>query len=80
MPQTLKEEVLQMVAALNDEEALSILKNEIEVLSHQSNHDAIDDLPAKERAELMQLINEPDEKDTISFDEYKRLTERWRTK
>lgn len=40
--------------------------------------DAIDELCDEDKAELLELINEPDEKDTVSHEEYLMATERWR--
>jgi len=79
MPLTLKEEVLQLVANLNDENALAMVKAEIEYFNNKEDLDVLDELSADDRAELMELINEPDEKDTLNHDEYLKATARWRT-
>ncbi len=79
MPLTLKEEVLQLVANLNDENALAMVKAEIEYFNNKEELDVLDELSADDRAELMELINEPDEKDTLNHDEYLKATARWRT-
>ena len=41
--------------------------------------DLFDELSDKDKAELMELINEPDEKDTVCHDKYLKDTERWRS-
>jgi hypothetical protein len=79
MPLTLKEEVLQMVAALEDENALAMIKAEIEYINNKGELDVFSELSAGDKAELMELINEPGEKDTISHNEYLKATARWRT-
>ena len=78
MPLTLKEEVLQMVALLEDENALAIVKAEIEYINNKGELDTFNGLSPADRVELMELINEPDEKDTVSHDEYLKATARWR--
>jgi hypothetical protein len=79
MPLTLKEEVLKMVAALDDENALAMVKAEIEYFNGNGEPDVFDELSTEDREELNQLLNEPAEKDTVSHDEYLKATARWRT-
>lgn len=76
MPLTLKEEVLKMVESLDDD-GLAIVKAEIEYINN-AEPDVIDQLSERDRAELLQLINDPDEKDTVSHEEYLKATSRWR--
>jgi hypothetical protein len=79
MTHTLKEEVLQMVASIDDENILSILKTDIEELNQQGKHDWADELSEEEFKELEAQLNEPDtEENTVSWDEYQKLTARWR--
>jgi hypothetical protein len=79
MTRTLKEEVLQMVASIDDENILSILKTDIEELNQQGKHDWADELSEEEFKELEAQLNEPDtEENTVSWDEYQKLTARWR--
>ena len=40
--------------------------------------DVTDDLSANEIAELRELVLEPDDKDTITLDEFKNITVEWR--
>ncbi len=79
MPLTLKEEVLQMITGLDDENALALLKAEIEYINSDGQLDVIDELSPNDKAELMGLINEPIEKNTITHEEYLNATARWRT-
>lgn len=79
MTRTLKEEVLQMVASIDDENILSILKTDIEELNQQGKHDWADELSEEEFKELEAQLNEPDtEENTVSWEEYQKLTARWR--
>lgn len=75
---SLKEQVLQMVSSINDEQLLELVKADIEYFN--KSEDIFDELNSKEREELFNLINEPDEKDTLTEDEYKAATTKWRTK
>jgi len=79
MPLTLKEEVLQMVASMEDENALAMVKAEIDYINNKGELNVLDELSPKDRLELMELFNEPDDKDTVSHDEYLKATARWRT-
>lgn len=79
MTHTLKEEVLQMVASIDDENVLSIIKQDITELNQQAKHDWADELSEEEFKELEAQLNEPDtEENTVSWDEYQKLTARWR--
>ena len=55
------------------------MKADIEYFNDK-NTDIIDELNVEDREELMNLLNEPDEKDTMTEDEYKAATAKWRTK
>ena len=79
MSLTLKDEVLQMVAELEDENALATVKAEIEYFNSNGKLDVFDDLSPEDRAELMRLIDEPDDENTISHEDYLKTTARWRT-
>ena len=76
---SLKEEVLQMVASIDHEELLELVKADIEHF-HNKAVDIFDELSSKDKEELINLINEPDEKDTLTEDEFKAATAKWRTK
>jgi hypothetical protein len=76
---SLKEQVLQMVSTINDEKLLELLKADIEYFSSKET-DVIDELNDIDKEELLNQVNEPDEKDTLTEEEYKALTAKWRTK
>ena len=76
---SLKEEVLQMVASIDHEELLELVKADIEYFNNKAE-DIFDELSSKDKEELINLINEPDEKDTLTEDEFKAATAKWRTK
>jgi hypothetical protein len=75
---SIKEQVIQMVSKIEDEKLLELVKADIEYFS--SSTDILDDLSDKEREELLNMVNEPDEKDIVTEDEYKATTAKWRTK
>lgn len=76
---TLKEEVLQLVSSIQDNHLLELVKADIEYFKDKET-DILDELNVTEREELLNLVNEPDEKDTLTEDEYKAATAKWRTK
>lgn len=75
----LKEEVIALISSVNDENLLELVKADIEYF-YNKDIDIIDDLYYTDKAELLNLANEPDEKDTLSEEEFKAATARWRTK
>jgi hypothetical protein len=75
---SIKEQVIQMVSKIEDEKLLELVKADIEYFS--SSTDILDDLSDKQREELLNMVNEPDEKDILTEDEYKATTAKWRTK
>ena len=76
---SLKDRVIEMVSSIDDEQLLELVKADIEYFNDK-NTDIIDELNIEDREELMNLLNEPDEKDTMTEDEYKAATAKWRTK
>ena len=75
----LKEQVIEMVSLINDEQLLELVKADIEYFNDR-NTDILDELNNTDREDLLNLLNEPDEKDTFTEDEYKAATAKWRTK
>ena len=75
---SLKEEVLQMVSSITNEQLLELVKADIEYFN--KDEDVLDELNFQDREELLNLVNEPDEKDTLTEDEYKAATAKWRIK
>ncbi|MEO6187319.1 MAG: hypothetical protein ABIO82_06445 [Ginsengibacter sp.] len=75
---SLKEQVLQMVSSKNYEHLLELIKADIEYFNN--GVDILDELNSADKQELLNLLNEPDEKDTLNADEFKEATSKWRTK
>jgi hypothetical protein len=81
MTRTLKEEVLQMVASIDDENILFILKQDINELNQQGKHDWADELSEEEFKELEAQLNEPDtEENCVSQEEFNQFIQKWRSK
>lgn len=76
---SLKEQVLEMVSLINNEQLLELVKADIEYFNDK-NTDILDELNTTDREELLNLLNEPDEKDSFTEDEYKAATSKWRIK
>lgn len=76
---SLKEQVLQMVSSIEDPQLLELVKADIEYFGDKTT-DILDELYYADKDELLSLANEPDEKDTITEEEFKEATARWRTK
>ncbi len=76
---SLKEKVLQMISATEDENLLELVKANIQHFNDKKT-DILDDLCYSDKEELLNLINEPDEKDTLSEPEFKDAISRWRIK
>jgi len=76
---SLKEQVLQMVLAIEDEQLLELVKADIEYFNNKET-DILDELNDADKEELLNQVNEPDEKDTRSEEEYKAATAKWRKK
>lgn len=76
---SLKEQVLQMVSSIEDSQLLQLVKADIEYFGDKTT-DILDELYYADKEEVLSLANEPDEKDTITEEEFKEATARWRTK
>ncbi len=65
-----------MVSAIEDERLLELIKADIEYFSSKEN-DILDELNDANKEELLNQLNEPDEKDTLTEEEYKAATAKW---
>jgi len=68
-----------MVSSIEDSQLLQLVKADIEYFGDKTT-DILDELYYADKEELLSLANEPDEKDTITEEEFKEATARWRTK
>ena len=74
-----KQQLIQQISKINDEDILIMLEEELSYRL-QSKSDVTDELTAYELNELVTLANEPSENNTVSVDEFRKVTESWRTK
>ena len=73
---SLKEEVLQLVVSIEDEETLLLLKNNIETLKNQ---DITNDLSKENWEELRNMVNEPFGYETLSQHQFDESIKQWRS-
>ncbi len=73
---SLKEEVLQLVVSIEDEETLLLLKNNIDTLKNQ---DVTNDLSKENWEELRNMVNEPFGYETISQHQFAESIKQWRS-
>jgi hypothetical protein len=76
----LKKELLDYIENTNDEELLSLLKEDFVFYGKVKDADITDSLSEGQLKDLKSLSEEDDIKDAMALDEYKKATEQWRTK
>ncbi|MEY2916947.1 MAG: hypothetical protein RIS73_661 [Bacteroidota bacterium] len=78
----LKKELHKLIDNTEDEELLSMVKEDM--IAYQTkvnkNFDDLSDLSPEDRAELEELATEDIDKDTISLDEFKQHLDEWHSK
>lgn len=77
----LKKELHELIDNMENEQLLNMVKEDIvEYQKRDIAFDDLSDLTPDERAELEELANEDPDKDTISFDEFKKEISEWVSK
>jgi uncharacterized protein YbaP (TraB family) len=76
----LKKELTKLIEETNDEELLSMVKEDMVFYNTSKGTDITDSLSDEQIKELEKLASEPDEKDTITLNEFNKATDKWRTK
>ena len=76
----LKKELTRLIDETNDEELLSLVKEDMVFYKTSEDSDITDNLSEEQLKELEKLAAEPDEKNTITLDEFNKATDKWRTK
>ncbi len=74
----IKNEVLQMVQKIDDEQLLQLLKEDIK--NFTEGNDITSDLVPQDREELIKLASEPDDHETLTEQEFTNATAKWRIK
>ena len=78
--QEIKEKLHSLIEQTNNEVLLEDLLLEASTRIHTTNPHEAEGLSKEDYDELISLVNEPPEKDTISYDELKSSLSRWFTK
>ena len=73
----IKEKLHSLIEETNNEVLLEDLLLEATSRIHSSNSYEVEGLAKDDYQDLMSLVNEPPEKDTISYDELKRSLSKW---
>lgn len=76
----LKKDLVRLIEETEDENLLSMVKEDIAFYQTAKNTDITDSLSAEQLKELEQLATEPGEKDTMTLNEFNKATAKWRTK
>jgi len=76
----LKKELVAYIENTNDEELLSLLKEDFLFYRKVKDTDITDDLSNEQLRELKALSEEDKTKDTHTLEEFKKATEKWRTR
>ncbi len=80
MNSALKQELIEKIAVTNDDELLQILKADYDYFMKENEADVLDELSQSDREELVNILKEPFGENTESYEDFKRATNRWRTK
>jgi len=80
MPSSLKQELLDKISATEDNELLQILKPDCDYFTGEGKKDIIDELSSEDRKELLNMLNGPFGDETESYEDFKKATDKWRTK
>ena len=76
----IKKELIACIENTNDEELLSLMKEDFVFYGNVENVDITEKLSEKQVSELKALAEEDEMKDTMTLDEFKHATHQWRTK
>lgn len=77
----LKKELHELIDKMEDEEMLSMVKEDIVAYQKvETEFDDLSDLTPEERAELEESINEDPDKDVVSEEEFNNYIQAWRKK
>ncbi|MDI9364957.1 MAG: hypothetical protein QM541_08395 [Flavobacterium sp.] len=80
MTTSLKQTLIDKIQLIEDESLLTLLNSEVNYFTQKNVTDITDSLSKEDFEELSNLMKEPFGENTVSLDEYKKATARWRTK
>jgi hypothetical protein len=75
---SLKQELIEKISSINNEDLLQILKADYDYF--EGSKDVLDELSDEDRNELLKMLNEPFGYETQSYEDFKKATDKWRTK
>jgi hypothetical protein len=76
----LKRELLAFIEETEDEALLSLLKEDVIFYGKLKDRDITDGLNKEQLEDLNKLAQEDSLSDTMTMDDYKKVTDQWRTK
>ena len=77
----LKKELHELIDNMEDEELLNMMKEDAVAYQKSSGQiDDLSDLTPAEKAELEEMANEDPGKDSVNFEEYKKMMNEWLSK
>jgi hypothetical protein len=76
----IKQQLVSLIENTNDEELLSLMKEDFSFYAGTSETGMTDELTEEQFQELKALSEEPADKDAMSVDDFKKATQQWRTK
>ncbi len=74
-----RQHLIQQINLIDDESILAMLEDEL-IFHLQYDNCSTDSLTPFERSELIALASDTTDKDTVTLEEYRAATQRWRTK
>jgi len=76
----IKKELIDKISLTNDENLLLLLNTDYDYFMQENANDVTDELSEKDKAELINLVNEPFGNETVSQKEFDEAIRKWRTK
>lgn len=73
-----KARLVDIILNAEEEDLIDLLEEDVTHYEQQRKTDAVNDLTPEEQAELKELMEEPLEQDTISYEEFKAELAQWR--
>ena len=79
MSSLIKQELLEKIAATDDEVLLTIIKQEVDYITEFEKSLYLSELSIEQAEELQKQLDEPFGGETESIEDFKHATNRWRT-
>lgn len=72
--------LIKQISNLQNIDILTMLEQELVFFTHLNGSDIVDGLNHYQTNELISLVNEPSDSETINEEEYLKATRKWRSK